>query len=60
VLLALFTTLPLGLLWAHAAAAAVAVCAACVLSLSAFHALTVAGLVAQLAIRPSSDRSTSG
>ena len=48
-LLALFTTLPLGLLWAYPAAAAVAVSAACVLSLSAFHALTVAGLIAELA-----------
>jgi signal transduction histidine kinase len=50
VLLALFTTLPLGLLWANPAAAAVAVCAACVLSLSAFHALTVAGLIALLVL----------
>ena len=50
VLLALFTTLPLGLLWAHPAAAAAAVCAACVLSLSAFHALTVAGLIAVLVL----------
>ena len=50
VLLALFTTLPLGLLWANPAAAAVAVCAACVLSLPAFHALTVAGLIAQLVL----------
>ena len=49
VLLALFTVLPLGLLWAYPAAAAVAVSAACVLSLSAFHALTVAGLIAELA-----------
>ena len=49
VLLALFTALPLGLLWAYPAAAAVAVSAACVLSLSAFHALTVAGLIAELA-----------
>ena len=49
VLLALFTTLPLGLLWAYPAAAAVAVCAASVLSLAAFHALTVAGLAAELA-----------
>ena len=48
VLLALFTTLPLGLLWAHPAAAAVAVCAACVLSLLAFHALPAAGLIALL------------
>ena len=50
VLLALFTTLPLGLLWAHPAAAAVAVCAACLLSLAAFHALTVAGLITQLVV----------
>ena len=49
VLLALFTALPLGLLWAYPTAAAVAVSAACVLSLSAFHALTVAGLIAELA-----------
>ena len=32
-----------------------AVCAACVLSRSVFRALTVAGLIAQLAIRPGSD-----
>ena len=50
VLIALFTVLPLGLLWAYPAAAAVAVSAACVLSLSAFHALTVAGLIAELAV----------
>jgi signal transduction histidine kinase len=50
VLLALFTTLPLGLRPARPAAAAVTVCAACVLSLSAFHALTVAGLIAQLVL----------
>src|SRR6266700_7625599 len=49
VLLALFTTLPLGLLWAYPTAAAVTVSAACVLSLSAFHTLTVAGLIAELA-----------
>ena len=49
VLLALCTALPLGLLWAYPAAAAVAVSAGCVLSLSAFHALTVAGLIAELA-----------
>ena len=49
VLLALFTALPPGLLWAYPTAAALAVSAACVLSLSAFHALTVAGLVAELA-----------
>jgi hypothetical protein len=50
VLLALFTTLPLGLLWAHPAAAAVTVCAACLVSLAAFHALTVAGLITQLVV----------
>jgi signal transduction histidine kinase len=48
VLLALFSTLPLGLLWSYPAGAAVAVGAACVLSLAAFHTLTVAGLIAQL------------
>ena len=48
VLLALFSTLPLGLLWSYPAGAAVAVGAACVLSLTAFHTLTVAGLIAQL------------
>ena len=37
------------------AAAAVAVCAACVLARSVFPALMVAGLIAQLAIRPGSD-----
>jgi signal transduction histidine kinase len=47
-LLALFSTLPLGLLWSYPAGAAVAVGAACVLSLAAFHTLTVAGLIAQL------------
>ncbi len=49
VLLALGTALPPGLLWAYPTAAAVAVSAACVLSLAAFHALTVAGLMAELA-----------
>ncbi len=48
VLLALATALPLGLLWAHPEAAAVAVCAACVLSLVAFHRLPAAGLIALL------------
>jgi signal transduction histidine kinase len=48
VLLALFSTLPLGLLWSYPAGAALAVGAACVLSLAAFHTLTVAGLIAQL------------
>jgi signal transduction histidine kinase len=50
VLLTLFTALPLGLLWAHPASAAVVVCAACVLSLLAFHALTAAGLIAQVVL----------
>jgi signal transduction histidine kinase len=50
VLLALFATLPLGLLWAHPAAAAVAVSAACVLSLSAFGSLTIAAVIAQLVV----------
>jgi signal transduction histidine kinase len=48
VLLALFSTLPLGLLWAYPATAAVAVCAATALTLSAFHALTIAALITQL------------
>ncbi|HTS97457.1 MAG TPA: histidine kinase [Streptosporangiaceae bacterium] len=50
VLLALFSTLPLGLLWSYPAGAAVAVGAACVLSLAAFHTVTVAGLIAQLIV----------
>jgi signal transduction histidine kinase len=50
VLLALFSTLPLGLLWSYPAGAAVAVGAACVLSLTAFHTLTAAGLIAQLIV----------
>jgi signal transduction histidine kinase len=48
VLAALATTVPLGLLWARPALAAPAVTAAAVVSLAAFHTLTVAGLVAQL------------
>jgi signal transduction histidine kinase len=50
VLAAVASTLPLGLLWARPAAAALVIGAACVLSLAAFHMLTVAGLVAQLVI----------
>jgi len=50
VLLALFCTLPLGLLWAHPPPAAVTVFVACVLSLAAFGALTIAAVVAQLAV----------
>ena len=49
VLAALATTVPLGLLWARPALAAPAVTAAAVVSLAAFHMLTVAGLLAQLA-----------
>jgi signal transduction histidine kinase len=48
VLLALFGTLSLGLLWAYPTAAALALCVACVLSLSAFHTLTVAALIAEV------------
>jgi signal transduction histidine kinase len=48
VLLALFGTLSLGLLWAYPAMAALALCVACVLSLSAFHMLTVAAVVAEI------------
>jgi len=50
VMLALFSTLPLGLLWSYPPGAAVAVGAACVLSLAAFHTVTVAGLIAQLIV----------
>jgi signal transduction histidine kinase len=50
VLLALFSTLPLGLLWDHPAGSAVAVGAASVLSLASFHTLTVAGLIAQVIV----------
>ena len=49
-LLALFSTLPVGLLWSYPAGAALAVGAACVLSLAAFHTVTVAGLIAQLIV----------
>jgi len=49
VLAALATTVPLGLLWARPALAAPAVTAAAVVSLAAFHTLTVAGLLAVLA-----------
>src|SRR5262249_44399221 len=50
VLLSLATTVPLGLLWAQPATAAVAVSAASVLSIGLFHMLTVAGLVVQLTV----------
>jgi signal transduction histidine kinase len=49
VLAALATTVPLGLLWSRPVLAALAVTAAAVVSLAAFHTLTVAGLAAQLA-----------
>jgi signal transduction histidine kinase len=49
VLVTLLTTLPLGALWTHPAAAAVAVAAANLLSLAGFRMLTVAGLIALLA-----------
>ena len=49
VVTALATTVPLGLLWSRPALAAPAVTAAAVVSLAAFHLLTVAGLVTQLA-----------
>jgi signal transduction histidine kinase len=49
VLVSLATTLPLGFLWSKPSGAALALSAASVLSLAAFHTLTVAGLVAQLA-----------
>jgi signal transduction histidine kinase len=48
VVIALATTVPLGLLWTRPALAAPAVTAAAVISLAAFHMLTVAGLAAQL------------
>jgi signal transduction histidine kinase len=48
VLAALATTVPLGLLWARPSLAAPAVTTAAVVSLAAFHMLTMAGLVAQL------------
>jgi signal transduction histidine kinase len=45
---AVFTTLPLGLLWAQPRAAAVAIGAAAVLSLGLFDTLTMAAVAAQL------------
>jgi signal transduction histidine kinase len=45
----LLTTLPLGVLWTHPAAAAVTVAAANLLSLVGFRTLTVPGLIALLA-----------
>ena len=49
-LLALFSTLLLGVLWTYPTGAGVAVGAACVLSLAAFHTLPVASLIAQLIV----------
>ena len=48
-LVALLTTLPLGVLWTHPVAAAVAIAAANLLSLAGFRILTVPGLIALLA-----------
>jgi signal transduction histidine kinase len=48
VVTALASTVPLGLLWSRPALAAPVVTAAAVISLAAFHTLTVAGLLAQL------------
>ena len=47
-LVTLLTTLPLGVLWTHPAAAAVTITAATLLSLLGFRVLTVAGLIALL------------
>jgi signal transduction histidine kinase len=44
----LIATLPLGLGWTQPATAGIAICAANLASLAAFHVLTVAGLAAQL------------
>ena len=49
VAVSLLTTLPLGVLWTHPAAAPVAVAAANLLSLVGFRTLTVPGLIALLA-----------
>lgn len=46
----LATTIPLGLLWAQPAIAAIVVIASCVLSLLIFHMLTVAGLIVALVL----------
>jgi signal transduction histidine kinase len=50
VLITLCTVLPAWLLGRYPAAAGAAVCPACLLSFSAFHTLTVAGLLSQLVI----------
>jgi signal transduction histidine kinase len=44
----LLATVPLGLGWSEPATAGIAICAANLVSLAAFHVLTVAGLAAQL------------
>jgi signal transduction histidine kinase len=46
----LVATLPIGFRWSEPAAAAVPICAANLLSLAAFHLLTVGGLIAQLIV----------
>ncbi len=50
ILPSLVATVPLGLGWAQPAMAGLAICAANLVSLAAFHVLTVAGLAAQLII----------
>jgi signal transduction histidine kinase len=49
-LVTMLTTLPMGALWTHPAAAAVAVTAANLLSFAGFRVLTVPGLIALLAV----------
>ena len=46
----LVATLPIGFRWSQPAAPAIAICAANLLSMAAFHLLTVGGLIAQLVI----------
>ncbi len=46
----LVATLPIGFRWSQPAAPAIAICAANLLSLAAFHLLTVGGLIAQLIV----------
>ena len=49
-LLSLAATLPLGFCWSQPAAAAAAICAANLISLAAFHLVTLGGLIAQLIV----------
>src|SRR5258708_33130758 len=46
----LAATLPIGFRWSQPAMASMAICAANLLSLAAFHLLTIGGLIAQLVI----------